>query len=92
MDPASIGAAMTALGWGAYAPVVLAVSGLAAAIAAVAPRADPAESVTQTAASPTAARRGPSRQRRSALRRCDAQRTTTRASAAARARKAANQK
>ena len=39
MDPASIGAAMTALGWGAYAPVVLAVSGLAAAIAAVAPRA-----------------------------------------------------
>lgn len=37
MTPADLGAALTALGYGAYVPVLLAASGLAAKIAAVAP-------------------------------------------------------
>lgn len=45
MTPADLGAALTALGYGAYAPVVLSAAGLAAKIAAVTPQA--------TAASPT---------------------------------------
>ena len=45
MDPSDLGAALTALGYGAYVPLLLAVSGLAAKIAALAPQA--------TAASPS---------------------------------------
>ena len=39
MDPADLGAALTALGYGAYVPVLLAVIGLAAKLDAVLPRA-----------------------------------------------------
>ncbi len=44
MNPTDLGAALTALGLGAYVPLALAVCGLAAAVAAVTPQA--------TAASP----------------------------------------
>jgi hypothetical protein len=44
MTPADLGAALTELGYGAYVPLLLAISGVAAKIAAVTPRA--------TAASP----------------------------------------
>ncbi len=39
MNPTDLGAALTALGYGAYVPVLLVVSGLAAKITAVAPQA-----------------------------------------------------
>lgn len=38
MNPADLGAALTALGYGAYVPVLLVVAGLAAKITAVAPQ------------------------------------------------------
>lgn len=44
MDPADFGAMLTALGYGAYVPLLLAISGLAAKVCAVTPQA--------TAASP----------------------------------------
>ena len=39
MTPADLGAALTALGYGAYVPLLLVIAGLAAKIAAVAPQA-----------------------------------------------------